>query len=280
MSDVFVITGGAGGMGLATAHRLAAEKDVALVLADMDQDSLQRAQEKLKTQEVVVKTVVCDITIPSQVDHVMEVAAKLGQLKGLVHTAGVSPSMGQFGKILAINVLGTIYVDQAFIKKADTNFTIVNVASMAAYMLPKVLMPKRYYASADFNPQRLLQKLIKYVGLFPKKSRADLAYPVSKNFVKWYTQNIAKTVGAKDSHIISVSPGSFDTAMGRLEKDSGAGSVLKFAAIDRFGKPDEVADLLYYLVYKSPVYLTGTDILIDGGVVGQITLKDMLGMQK
>jgi NAD(P)-dependent dehydrogenase (short-subunit alcohol dehydrogenase family) len=56
--------------------------------------------------------------------------------------------------------------------------------------------------------------------------------------------------------------------------------MVDFAAIKRFGDPSEVATLLSWLVLESPVYLTGTDILIDGGVVANMTLKDMMSAGK
>lgn len=54
--------------------------------------------------------------------------------------------------------------------------------------------------------------------------------------------------------------------------------MVNYAAIKRFGTPQEVGDLLAYLVTDAPAYLTGTDILIDGGVVGQLRLRDMLSL--
>ncbi|MBT2532406.1 SDR family oxidoreductase [Arthrobacter sp. ISL-48] len=61
------------------------------------------------------------------------------------------------------------------------------------------------------------------------------------------------------------SPGSFDTPMGELEKDSGAADLLKTSAIKRFGKPGDIAAVLAFCAGEAPGYLTGTDILVDGG---------------
>lgn len=65
--------------------------------------------------------------------------------------------------------------------------------------------------------------------------------------------------------MVSVSPGSFDTTMGRLEQKSGSAALLKAAALKRFGRPEEVAELLAFLASEKAGYITGTDILIDGG---------------
>jgi NAD(P)-dependent dehydrogenase (short-subunit alcohol dehydrogenase family) len=53
--------------------------------------------------------------------------------------------------------------------------------------------------------------------------------------------------------------------MGRLEEDSGAGKLIERAALHRFGRPDEIAELLAFCASEKPGYLTGVDILCDGG---------------
>lgn len=278
--DVYVITGGAGGMGIATAEILGTRKTATILLSDINEDVLNDAKQHLTDNSKIkatIETQVCDVSNPDDATALAQKAVSLGgTLRGVVHTAGVSPSMGDAEKILEINVAGTIYIDRAFLPLATDGFTMVNVASMAAYMLPNAMLPKRAYKAVAQGPTHLLAKLAKRVNLLPKSARPGLAYSISKNFVTWYTGHLAGVFGAADAHIVSVSPGSFDTKMGQLEKDAGAGAMVDYAAIKRFGRPEEVGQLLAWLVRESPVYLTGTDILIDGGVVSQMSLKDMM----
>ncbi|MDZ4235034.1 MAG: SDR family oxidoreductase, partial [Dietzia sp.] len=70
--------------------------------------------------------------------------------------------------------------------------------------------------------------------------------------------------------IVSVSPGSVDTEMGRLEEQSGAGAMVADAAVPRWGKPEEMAELLAFCASDRAGYLTGTDILNDGGVIASM----------
>ena len=70
----------------------------------------------------------------------------------------------------------------------------------------------------------------------PKKSRPGAAYAISKYFVIWYARHEAARFGARGVRVLSVTPGNFDTPMGKLEKDE-AGAYLKFNAIPRMGKP-------------------------------------------
>ena len=84
----------------------------------------------------------------------------------------------------------------------------------------------------------------------------------------WYSKQMAMAFGAKGARILSVSPGSFDTDMGRLEEKSGAGALLRFAAIKRFGTAEEAGGLLAFCAAgEGAGYLTGVDILCDGGTL-------------
>jgi NAD(P)-dependent dehydrogenase (short-subunit alcohol dehydrogenase family) len=107
--------------------------------------------------------------------------------------------------------------------------------------------------------------VVQRARVFGKKLHTGVAYGLSKAFVIWYTRSLAGKFGTKGARVVSVSPGSFDTAMGQLEKDHGASEFLKVSAIKRFGKPEEIAAVLAFCAGEAPGYLTGTDILLDGG---------------
>ncbi|KZL35902.1 SDR family oxidoreductase [Secundilactobacillus collinoides] len=276
MKDVFVITGGTGGMGFAAAETLSDRENTVILLADLSSDALAKAKQALDEHQAEVATVTCDITSEADVTYMADTAAHLGHITGVIHTAGVSPSMGDYRKIIAINAVGTVNVDRAFMELTDHRFSLVNVASMAGYMLPKLMIPKHAYKTVNRDTEVLYHRLVQHCQVLPKKNRSQMAYPLSKNFVMWYTEHIAPIYGSRGAHVVSVSPGSFDTKMGKLEKDKGAGAMVNYAAIKRFGTPQEVGGFLAYLVTDAPAYLTGTDILIDGGVVGQLRLRDML----
>ena len=70
--------------------------------------------------------------------------------------------------------------------------------------------------------------------------------------------------------MVSVSPGSVDTEMGRLEEQAGAGATVTDAAVPRWGMPEEMAELLAFCASDRAGYLTGTDILNDGGVIASM----------
>lgn len=96
----------------------------------------------------------------------------------------------------------------------------------------------------------------------------------------WYTATQAHRFGQRGIRVVSVSPGSIDTAMGRLEKDSGAGAMAGHSALQRLGTAEEVAELLAFCASAKAGYLTGTDILCDGGTVAAMGLRDRLGITR
>ncbi len=61
--------------------------------------------------------------------------------------------------------------------------------------------------------------------------------------MKWYSSSQAEQFNGRGIRIVSVSPGSVDTEMGRLEEQAGAGALVADAAVPRWGKPEEMADL-------------------------------------
>jgi NAD(P)-dependent dehydrogenase (short-subunit alcohol dehydrogenase family) len=68
--------------------------------------------------------------------------------------------------------------------------------------------------------------------------------------------------------------------MGRLEADHGAAEMLKFAALKRFGTVEEIAEVLVFCASEKARYLTGTDVLCDGGVVAGVRLRDLIRIQR
>lgn len=264
--------------GPATAKIIGRDRHV--ILSDVSQQALDRAAMELEALGIASETVVCDVSDRTAVDQLVRCAASTGSIVAVVHTAGVSPQMGNAEMIMRINALGTIHVTEAFLQVAAEGFSIVNVASMAAYISPGLLMPKGAYRYAMSDHGAFLTKALRRCRPVPQTQRPGLAYSISKNFAVWYSKHMAPKFGAEGARIVSVSPGSFDTAMGRLEEKSGAAGMLRFASLQRFGKVEGIAEVLAFCASDRSGYLTGTDILCDGGVVAGITWKDLLTLTR
>lgn len=278
MAEWAVVTGGAGGMGLAVARVLG--RHGAVLISDNSPERLEAAQRELSDAGVEVAASVCDITDRHSVAQLAERTQQLGTVTSVVHTAGVSPSMGSAEMILRVNAIGTVLINQAFYEIASPGMAVVNVASVAGHQLPKSLAPTRRYKRSLSDTERLASELLTVCNRFPSTRRAQLAYVLSKNFVIWYSKAMAVRFGAKDARVLSVSPGSFDTAMGKLEDAVGAGALTQLGALRRFGHPTEIAELLAFCASDKAGYLTGTDIICDGGVMAAMTLSKMLKLAR
>lgn len=278
VSKLAVLTGGAGGMGLAAAHVIG--RDSRVLICDVDQERLDAARRELTDAGVDCATARCDIADRRSVKELVERAGQLGTVTSVIHTAGVSPSMGSPEMILRVNAVGSIFVNSAFYEIAHEGMAVVNVASLAGHQLPEILVPSRRYKRSFSDVDRFYDDLVALCNLAPRPMRSQLAYIISKNFVIWYSKAMAERFGSKGARVVSVSPGSFGTAMGKLEEDRGAGAITQLGAIKRFGHPREIAELLAFCASDKPGYLTGTDILCDGGVMAGMTLRKVLSLRR
>ena len=262
---VCVITGGSSGMGLATARRMG-QKDCALVLAARTPKKLDAAIEELAAAGIKATACRCDISDAGSVQGLAAYAASLGPVTTVLHIAGMSPHMGDGEANMRGNALGTVHVHDAFYPVIEPGGCLVDTSSMSAYLAPEFIMPKGAFKLAADDREAFCRKMMARVNLLPKNSRPGAAYAISKYFVIWYARHEAARFGARGVRVLSVTPGNFDTPMGKLEKDE-AGAYLKFNAIPRLGKPDEIAALFAAVSDPEMGYLTGTDILCDGGCV-------------
>lgn len=265
MGKVCVITGGGSGMGLATAKLIG--KDHHVIIVGRTLSKLEAALAELKADGITAESYACDISEREAVDKLAAYAKSKGTIASVIHSAGMSPHMGDALTIMKVNALGTITINEAFYDVMEEGSAIVDVSSMSAYMAPKALMPTKKYRLSRTDKTKFMKKMMGRVNLFPRKLRSQLAYVISKNFVVWYAITDAAKFGQKGIRVLSVSPGSFETPMGEVER-ADAEAFIKDCAIKRFGKVEEIASVLAFVVSPEAGYLTGTDIICDGGCIG------------
>lgn len=261
---ICVITGGGSGMGLSTASLMG--KTHYVIICGRTVQKLESAVTRLQAEGAECEVYPCDVSNRSSVKRLAEHAAALGEVQTIVHAAGMSPHMGTGEQIIQVNAMGTIYVNEEFAAVMGEGGCILDVSSMSAYLSPGIVMPRGAYKYAFQDQEKFYRKMMGRVNLFPKKLRSGIAYVVSKNFDIWYAKKCAGVYGSRGIRVLSVSPGNFETPMGEVEKEEALG-YLKYAAIKRLGDPDEIAWLLASCADERNSYLTGTDILCDGGLV-------------
>lgn len=250
-------------MGLAAAKYMSKEKII--VLSGRTESKLERAAEELRELGYIVYTKTGDTSKREDVRALAEFAASLGEIKNVINSAGLSPNMAEPEKILRVNALGTVYMNQEFSARMGKGSVIVDIASNSAYVLPKFLISKKTYRLADTDENAFLKKILGLCKMTKGDyAKSGLAYAFSKNFTVWYASKCAFEYGKKGIRVASLSPGLIATDMGNLEKEEG-GSLIPYTAEERMGTAEELGYAIATLADERNGYLAGVDILCDGG---------------
>lgn len=268
MAEVCVITGGGSGMGLEVAKLMKGKK---VIITGRTVAKLENAVAEIRAAGVDAEAFAADASKPESVAALVEHAREQGAVTTVIHAAGVSPHMDNAQAIFEINACGTINVDEAFGAAMDGG-VILNVASMAGYMLPAAQVPVQLYQASAAGPQALAGAFAQMLPMLPAEQATGAAYTISKNFVQWYTRREAVKLGKKGIRVVSISPGTFSTPMGNLEGEE-ASSLAEAGALGRVGDPVEIARMMAFMASDQASYLTGTDVLYDGGVVASLEVR-------
>lgn len=261
--NVIVITGGSGGIGQACARAL---KGNQLIITDYAQDTVNKTVETLTKEGFNVTGIACDITKQNDIDKLINFVAKHGELKALIHTAGVSGTVKDLNKVFTIDLVATELLVEAFYKLATNNSVAVLLASMMAHTVPA----NEEYDQALRNP--LKTNAFETVKKFVHGS-SDTMYNFAKRGVKLLVEKHVDKWGAKGARIVSVSPGVIETPMALKaaeEHPERMKMIKQITPLQRNGQPSDIADVINFLVNDGARFITGTDILVDGGVIRNI----------
>lgn len=235
---VALITGGAGGIGKATAENFLKE-GAKVVLVDLFEESLQKAQEELKTYGEVL-TVQADVE-----NYVKQAVEKLGKIDIFFNNAGiegkVAPIVEQtvenFDKVLSVNVRG-VFLGLKYVLPVLTNQgygSVINTSSVAG--------------------------LAGSAGVAP--------YVTSKHAVVGLTKTAALEVASANVRVNSIHPSPVNTRMMRsLEEGLQAdeATMSKGIPLGRYGEADDIAKLVLFLASDDSTFITGGQYRVDGGM--------------
>lgn len=264
MKNICVVTGGGSGMGLATAKIMG--KSHYIILVGRTPQKLEGALGELKALGIKGEIMPGDVGSRDSVRKLAERAAALGNVKAVIHAAGMSPHMAGGEAIFTANAIGTIYINEEFAKVMGPDSCIIDVSSMSAYMMPEENIPTAVYSLSLKSAEEFQAQMHGILAGLPKEHQSNMGYIFSKHFVIWYAQQCACIYGEKGIRVLSISPGTFETPMGKLEGEA-ASSLAEAGALGRMGRPEEIAQLMAFLAGNEAGYMTGTDILCDGGTI-------------
>jgi NAD(P)-dependent dehydrogenase (short-subunit alcohol dehydrogenase family) len=242
--NVFIITGGASGLGAATAQMIAGNGGK-VVLADVQVEEGEKLAQQLQGRFVK-----CDVTSETDAQAVVDAATTMGTLRGLVNCAGVAPaaktvgkdgphSLDLFQRVVSINLIGTF-----------------NMARLAAGAMSNT-------EPSDQGERGVIINTASVAAFDGQVGQA--AYGASKAGVAGLTLPMARDLSRSGIRVMTIAPGIFETPMllgMPAEVQDALGKMVPFPP--RLGKPAEYAQLAKSIIEN--VMLNGETIRLDGAI--------------
>lgn len=263
MKELIVVVG-AGFIGQAIARRVGTGKH--LLLANLTEQASAEAAETLANAGFEVSAMAVDISSRSSVQSLVDKAASLGAITGLVHAAGVSPSQAPIETILKVNLYGTALLLELFGNVMERGGSGVVISSQSGHRLP-ALTPEQDRLLATTPTEDLLQLEMLQPGQVTDTLHA---YQLSKRGNSLRVMAEAVRWGQRGARINTISPGIIITPLARDELNGPRGAgyrrMIETCAVGRAGTPDEVGNVAALLMGPDGGFITGSDFLMDGGV--------------
>ena len=258
---------GAGSMGTAIVRRIAAGRKI--LLGDISEKNLQKVSHDFMYSEYDVETMIVNALEKDSIEAFAQKAASLGDVKYFIDTAGASPNQAEPEHILALDMVGTGYAVDAFGKVMAKGGAGLIVSSQTGYMYP---IPYETELEILNTPTEQLMDLpiIRETAM----QRSGIAYMIAKRVNQLQAQRAAATTWkARRARINTISPGVIVTQLAYDEfaaAGEGYQKMVDASAAERCGTSDEIAEAGAFLLGEHAGFITGTDLLIDGGVIASI----------
>ena len=263
MSHVVVVIG-AGQIGQAIARRVGVGKHV--LLADVRLDNANTAAEVLGNAGYEVSVATVDASSREAVHALVNKATGLGEVSGLIHAAGVSPSQASPTTILKVDLYGTAVVLEEFGNVVARDGAGVVISSQSGHRLPPLTVEQNKALAT--TP---VEELLNLPFLRPDQVTDSLhAYQLSKRGNSLRVMAEAVRWGKRGARLNTISPGIVMTPLAKDEltgpRGEGYRRMIELSVAKRAGTPDEVGSVGALLMGSDGGFITGSDILMDGGV--------------
>ena len=237
---VALVTGGSRGIGAAIAKRLAADGAIVAITYAKDASAASAVVKAIERDGGKAIAILADAADVKAVKAAVEkTVATFGRLDVLVNNAGTAipktfeeTTLEEMDRVIDINIRGVYVATQAALKHMKSGGRIINTGSAVG---ERVVTP----------------------GL--------VAYAATKGAVKMFTQALAREVGSRGITVNNVQPGPIDTDLNPASGDW-AVSQKAATALDRYGRPEEIAAMVAFVAGPESSYITGANLTVDGGM--------------
>lgn len=257
---------GAGSMGTAIVRKIAAGRK--LLLGDISEENLAKVSKEFQYSGYDVETSVVNAMDKNSIEAFAEKAAALGPVMYFIDTAGASPNQASPEHILSLDMVGTGYAVDAFGKVMAEGGAGLLISSQTGYMHR---LPDEVELEILRTPT---EKLMEVSYIRENAVNSGIAYMIAKRVNHLQAQKAAATTWkARRARINTISPGVIVTPLA-YDEFAAAGDnyqeMIDASAAMRTGTSEEIAEAGAFLLGEHAGFITGTDLLIDGGVIAAI----------
>jgi NAD(P)-dependent dehydrogenase (short-subunit alcohol dehydrogenase family) len=272
MESVIVVVG-AGQIGQAIARRVGIGKHV--VFADRSEANANAASEVMGNAGYTTSVATVDVSSRAAVHALVETATKLGNVMGLIHAAGVSPSQASPETVLHVDLYGTALVLEEFGNVMAAGGSGVVISSQSGHRLPA--LSEEQNRALALTPT---DELLKLPFLQRDQVKDSLhAYQLSKRGNSLRVMAEAVRWGKRGARINTISPGIVMTPLAKDEltgpRGAGYRKMIEGSVAKRAGTPDEVGAVGALLMGPEGGFIAGSDFLMDGGVTASYWYGDV-----
>lgn len=258
---------GAGSMGTAIIKRISTNRTI--LLGDINEENLKARADELKYNGFAVETQVVDALDVTSLVEFAKKASELGSVKYFIDTAGASPNQASPEHIINLDLVATSRAIDVFADYIAEGGAGLIISSQTGYMMD---LPPEIESQIALTPTEELKDL----DFIKNDATANpgIAYIVAKRANHLKVRTAAATSWAdKGARINSISPGIIVTPLAYDEFEAAGDAyqeMINSSPAKRVGTSEEIARVAEFLLSDDSSFITGIDLLVDGGVIASM----------